>query len=179
MMEILERQRNVHEDIERMRQAVVDRMAKEPRTRYDALATEQQVTEFLTAYRDENGARAREIESMAGSTNEFNTFYQEDAELREILPRHLNLQVEDLEKNYFSRDGRRPDHKHVYRRRKKLPAKLKSNDYLKYLIVLQEYLESFLKRIQPIVNHRKLTNRISADFAKVWGNVSAGPKRWG
>jgi hypothetical protein len=33
MIGILERQRNAHEDIERMEQAIVDRMAEDPRTR--------------------------------------------------------------------------------------------------------------------------------------------------
>jgi hypothetical protein len=36
MIEIIERQRNAHEDVELMEQAIVDRMAEEPRTRYDA-----------------------------------------------------------------------------------------------------------------------------------------------
>jgi hypothetical protein len=65
MIEILERQRNAHEDIERMEQAIVDRMAEDPRTRYDALAMEHEVADFLVniqrqadflveTYRDEN-----------------------------------------------------------------------------------------------------------------------------
>jgi splicing factor 3A subunit 3 len=64
-MEVLERQRNAHEDIERMEQAIVVRLAEEPRTKYDSLLTEHQVAEFMTAiqqqadllvesYRDEN-----------------------------------------------------------------------------------------------------------------------------
>jgi len=64
-MEILERQRNAHEDIERMEQAIVVRLAEEPRTKYDALLMEHQVAQFLTgieqqadylveSYRDEN-----------------------------------------------------------------------------------------------------------------------------
>ena len=42
----------------------------------------------------------KEIESLSGSTNEFDQFYQQFAELKEIHRRHPNLQVEDLEKNY-------------------------------------------------------------------------------
>ena len=64
--EILERQRNAHEDIERMEQALVGRMAEEPRMRYDALAMEHQLADFLAniqrqadflveTYRDEKG----------------------------------------------------------------------------------------------------------------------------
>jgi splicing factor 3A subunit 3 len=46
-MEILERQRGAHEDIERMEQAIVVRLAEEPRTKYDALLMEHQVAHFL------------------------------------------------------------------------------------------------------------------------------------
>jgi splicing factor 3A subunit 3 len=129
MIEILERQRNAHEDIERMEQAIVDRIVVDPPTRYDALAMEHEVAEFLVniqrqadflveRYRDKNGyyrqynksehgltcsARHKEIESMAGATNEFDKFYQEYTELRGINVKHPNLQVEDLEKNYRKR----------------------------------------------------------------------------
>ena len=241
MMEILERQRNAHEDVERMEQAIVDRMAEEPRTRYDALAIEHQVAEFLTniqrqadflveTYRDQTGyrflypttpghglirrARQKEIESMAGATNEFDKFYQEYAELREIHRRHPNLQVEDLEKNYRKRSredmeedpitnmftgeeswGRFldlnvlhemflnlrgfPQYTYIqylneFQHSRKVNPKAKNNnDYLKYLVALQEYLESFLKRVQPIVNHKKLMNKISVDFENAWENGTA------
>lgn len=239
-MEILERQRQAHEDIERMEQAIVDRMAEEPRTRYDALAMEHQVAGFLTniqrqadflveTYRDEKRhssqsgsigrrlirrVRQKEIESMAGSTNEFDKFYQEYAELREIHRRHPNLQVEDLEKSYRKRSreemeddpiinmftgeeswGRFIDlhtlHEMFFNLRgfpqlqyipylnefqhfRKFNPKAKNNDeYLKYLIALQEYLESFLRRVQPIVNHQKLMNKISNDFENAWENGTA------
>ena len=46
-MEILERQRNAHEDIERMEQAIVIRLAEEPKTKYESLLMEHQVAEFL------------------------------------------------------------------------------------------------------------------------------------
>jgi splicing factor 3A subunit 3 len=47
-MEILERQRNAHEDIERMEEAIVIRLSEEPRTKYEALLMEHQVAHFLT-----------------------------------------------------------------------------------------------------------------------------------
>ena len=40
---------------------------------------------------------------MSGKTNEFDQFYQQLAELKEIHRLHPNLQVEDLEKNYRKR----------------------------------------------------------------------------
>ena len=243
-MEILERQRNAHEDIERMEEAIVVRLAEEPRTKYDSLLTEHQVAEFLTGiqhqadflielHRDDNKydslpekrslifrARANEIESMSGKTNEFDQFYQQLAELKEIHRRHPNLQLEDLEKNYRKRSREEMEDDRIYlpgstltvaisvmftgeeswgrfldlntfheqflnlrgvrtnisyidylktfQGFRHLRQQTKNEDYLKYLIGLQEYLESFLKRVQPLVNHDKLMNKIGVDFDRAW-----------
>ena len=242
-MEVLERQRNAHEDIERMEQAIVVRLAEEPRTRYESLLTEHQVTEFLTgihqqseflveSYRDETKylasdtctnlyrARLKEIDSMSGSTNEFDKFYQQLAELKEIHRRHPNLQVEDLEKNYRKRTreemeedrmfgietgltvaitsmftgeeswgrfldlntihelflnlkGVRTNLSYIeflksFQGFRHLRRQTKNETYLKYLIQLQDYLESFLKRVEPIVNHEKLMNKLEVEFDSAW-----------
>jgi len=242
-MEVLERQRNAHEDIERMEQAIVVRLAEEPRTRYESLLTEHQVAEFLTgihqqseflveSYRDETKyiasdtctnlyrARLKEIESMSGSTNEFDQFYQQLAELKEIHRRHPNLQVEDLEKNYRKRTREEMEEDRIFgieagltvaitsmftgeeswgrfldlntfhelflnlkgvrtnlsyieylksfQGFRHLRRQTKNETYLKYLIQLQDYLESFLKRVEPIVNHDKLMNKISLEFDSAW-----------
>jgi splicing factor 3A subunit 3 len=242
-MEVLERQRNAHEDIERMEQAIVVRLAEEPRTRYESLLTEHQVAEFLTgihqqseflveSYRDETKylasdtctnlyrARLKEIESMSGSTNEFDQFYQQLAELKEIHRRHPNLQVEDLEKNYRKRTreemeedrmfgieagltvaitsmftgeeswgrfldlnsfhelflnlkGVRTNLSYIeylksFQGFRHLRRQTKNETYLKYLVQLQEYLESFLKRVEPIVNRDKLMNKIEVEFDSAW-----------
>jgi len=243
-MEILERQRNAHEDIERMEQAIVVRLAEEPRTKYDSLLTEHQVAQFLNGiqqqsdflvetYRDENKyspetkteeltvrARQKEIESLSGTTNEFDQFYQQLAELKDIHRRHPNLPVEDLERSYRKRSreemeedrsiccqyglmvaisnmftgeeswgrfldlnvfheqflnlkGVRTnisyiDYLKTFQGFRHLRRQTKNEDYLKYLIALKEYLESFLKRVQPLVNHEKLMNKIGVDFEKAW-----------
>ena len=242
-MEVLERQRNAHEDIERMEQAIVVRLAEEPRTRYESLLTEHQVAEFLSgihqqseflveSYRDETKylasdtctniyrARLKEIESMSGSTNEFDQFYQQLAELKEIHRRHPNLQVEDLEKNYRKRTreemeedrmfaidagltvaitsmftgeeswgrfldlntfhelflnlkGVRTNLSYIeylksFQGFRHLRRQTKNETYLKYLIQLQDYLESFLKRVEPIVNHDKLMNKLEVEFDSAW-----------
>lgn len=248
-MELLERQRNAHEDIERMEQAIVVRLAEEPRTKYDSLLTEHQVAEFLSGiqqqsdflvetYRDENKcdppsrnteltarARLKEIESLSGTTNEFDQFYKHLAELKEIHRLHPNLQVEDLEKSYRKRSredmeqdrilflpdklttaisnmftgeeswgrfldlnlfheqflnlkGVRTnisyiDYLKTFQGFRHLRRQTKNEDYLKYLIALQEYLESFLKRVQPIANHKKLMNKIGVDFEKSWEEGTA------
>jgi splicing factor 3A subunit 3 len=54
-----------------------------------------------------------------------------------------------------------------------LRRQTKNEDYLKYLIQLQEYLESFLKRVQPLVNHEKLMNKTSLDFEQAWESGTA------
>jgi splicing factor 3A subunit 3 len=38
---------------------------------------------------------------------------------------------------------------------------------------MQEYLESFLRRVQPLVNHEKLMNKIGVDFVKMWAAGTA------
>jgi splicing factor 3A subunit 3 len=53
-MEILERQRSAHEDIERMEQAIVVRLAEEPRTKHELLLTEHQVAQFLTGIQQQS-----------------------------------------------------------------------------------------------------------------------------
>lgn len=228
-----------------MEQAIVIRLAEEPRTKYESLLTEHQVAEFLAGiqqqadflvetYRDENKyeypplaksilthrARVKEIESMSGSTNEFDQFYQQFAELKEIHRRHPNLHVEDLEKNYRKRSreemeedrishsqnslmiaisnmftgeeswgrfldlnnfheqflnlrGVRTnisyiDYLKTFQGFRHLRRQTKNEEYLKYLVQLQEYLESFLKRVQPLVNHEKLMHKIGADFQQAW-----------
>ena len=236
-----------------MEQAIVIRLAEEPRTKYDSLLVEHQVAQFLTGiqqqsdflvetYRDENKyvlrktttdltsrARANEIESMSGTTNEYDQFYQRLAELKEIHRRHPDLQVEDLERNYRkrSREEMEEDRKYyipekltlaiskmftgeeswgrfldlnVYHEQflnlrgvrtnmsyidylktfqgfRHIRSQIKNEDYLKYLRALQEYLESFLKRVQPLVNHDKLMNKISLEFNSAWNQgVAPGQK---
>src|SRR5437762_8013346 len=60
------------------------------------------------------------------------------------------------------------DYLRTFQQFRHLRPQTKNEDYLKYLIQLQEYLESFLTRVQPIVNHKKLMNKISADFENAW-----------
>ena len=239
-MEILERQRNAHEDIERMEQAIVVRLAEDPRTKYESLLRQHEVAQFLSGikqqadflvetYRDENGARQKEIEMLSGSTNEYDQFYQQLAELKEIHRQHPNLQVEDLEKNYRKRSREETDQDRTlpfmtphslegykltgcvaissmftgeeswgrfldlyvfheqflnlpgirkgqsyidflktFQQFRLLPKHTKNDDYLKYLIDLQAYLESFLSRVDPLINHEKLMNKIAVDFDKAW-----------
>jgi splicing factor 3A subunit 3 len=162
---------------------------------------------------------------MSGKTNEFDQFYQQLAELKEVHRLHPDLQVEDLEKNYRKRSREEmEDDRTVLRRAlltvaitamftgeeswgrfidlntfherflnlrgvrtnisyidylktfqgfRHLRRQTKNDDYLGYLISLQEYLESFLRRVQPLVNHEKLMNKIGVDFERAWENGTA------
>jgi splicing factor 3A subunit 3 len=57
---------------------------------------------------------------------------------------------------------------------RKFNPKTKNYDgYLKYLIALQECLESYLQRGQPIVNHQELMHKISVDFETAWEHGTA------
>ena len=170
-------------------------------------------------------ARLKEIESLSGTTNEFDQFYKQLAELKEIHRLHPNLQVEDLERTYRKRSREDMEQDRILFLPKKLTKAIsnmftgeeswgrfldlnifherflnlkgvrtnisyidylktfqgfrhlrrqtKNEDYLKYLIALQEYLESFLKRVQPIANHKKLMNKIGVDFEKSWEEGTA------
>ena len=170
-------------------------------------------------------SRQNEIESMSGKTNEFDQFYQQLAELKEIHRRHPNLQVEDLEKNYRKRSREEMEEDRTYHHEipltsaisamftgeeswgrfldlntfheqflnlrgvrtsisyidylrtfqgfRHLRRQTKNEEYLQYLIRLQGYLESFLKKVQPLINHDKLMNSIAVDFERVWSEGNA------
>ncbi|CAD6500380.1 BgTH12-07557 [Blumeria graminis f. sp. triticale] len=107
---ILEEQRFLHEDLERLEQGISDRVAEEPRHNRERLNRDHQVAYFLDRiqdqskrlieiYRDEDGARAKEIQSI--STGEpFEEFYKQLGEIKSFHQRYPNEPVENLEKAY-------------------------------------------------------------------------------
>jgi splicing factor 3A subunit 3 len=128
---VLEEQRLLHEDIERLEQAVADRSAEDPKhvsnmkaywdprlTRYqirDRLNRDHQVANFLNRihdqsehlleiYKNEDGARDREIQAI--STGDiFEEFYRQLAEVKSFHRRNPNEPVENLERAYKRRIG--------------------------------------------------------------------------
>ncbi|KAK6354738.1 hypothetical protein TWF696_003875 [Orbilia brochopaga] len=113
MTTILENQRLLHEELERLEQAVADRLADEARTIRDRLIRDHEVGHFLTRfenqskrlfdlYTDEDGSREKEINSLSHG-DPFVEFYSQLAEIRDFHRRYPNEPVEDLARTYKRR----------------------------------------------------------------------------
>ncbi|KAG5438782.1 hypothetical protein PCANB_002502 [Pneumocystis canis] len=49
-------------------------------------------------------------------------------------------------------------------------SRIKNENYFKYLLNLESYLESFYKRINPLQDHDKIISTIDSDFEKEWNS---------
>jgi splicing factor 3A subunit 3 len=129
---LLEDQRFLHEDLERLEQAITDRVAEDPknvcplsihkssRTNHsqikDRLIRDHQIDGFITRiqeqsqrlldiYKDTESLRSKEVQSL--STGEpFEEFYKQFEEVKDFHRRYPNEPVENLERAY---KRRRPD----------------------------------------------------------------------
>lgn len=113
---LVEDQRFLHEDLERLEQGISDRVGEDPRNIKDRLNRDHQINGFLTRiqeqskrlleiYRDTEGTRMKEIQSL--STGEpFDEFYKQLGDVKEFHRRYPNEPVENLERAY---KRRRPD----------------------------------------------------------------------
>ncbi|KXJ93382.1 splicing factor 3a [Microdochium bolleyi] len=112
---LLEEQRFLHEDIERLEQAIADRVTTEPRNPRDRLARDHEVSEFLSKissqstklleiYKDADATRSREIQQI-GSGDSMEEFYKQLAEIKSFHTRYPNEPVENLERAYKPRRG--------------------------------------------------------------------------
>ncbi|KAE8154201.1 hypothetical protein BDV25DRAFT_148079 [Aspergillus avenaceus] len=112
---ILEEQRFIHEDLERLEQAVADRVADEPRNIRDRLARDHEVSQFLARideqskrllemYKDADSAREKEIQSIS-TGDQFEQFYRQLDEIKDFHRRYPNEPVENLERAYKRREG--------------------------------------------------------------------------
>ncbi|KAH0551703.1 hypothetical protein GP486_007080 [Trichoglossum hirsutum] len=110
---ILEEQRFLHEDLERLEQGISDRVADEPKQIRERLTRDHQVSGFLTRiqdqsqrlldiYRDADGARQREIQVIS-TGDPFEEFYKQLNEIRDFHRRYPNEPVENLERAYKKR----------------------------------------------------------------------------
>lgn len=109
-MMILEEQRFIHEDLERLEQGISDRVAEEPRHIRERLNRDHQISSFLDRiqsqskrlleiYKDADGARSKEIQSI--STGEpLEEFYRQLGEIKSFHQRYPNEPVENLERAY-------------------------------------------------------------------------------
>ncbi|KAF3930384.1 hypothetical protein AA313_de0204751 [Arthrobotrys entomopaga] len=113
MTTILENQRLLHEELERLEQAVADRLTEETRTIRDRLIRDHEVGHFLTRfenqskrlydlYVDEDGSREKEINSLSHG-DPFIEFYNQMNEIRDFHKRNPNEPVEDLARTYKRR----------------------------------------------------------------------------
>lgn len=113
---LIEDQRLLHEDLERLEQAICERVAEDPRNIKDRLNRDHQIDGFLTRiqeqsrrlkdiYRDTNGTRTREVQSLS-TGDPFEEFYKEFEKVKEHHRQYPNEPVENLERAY---KRRRPD----------------------------------------------------------------------
>lgn len=107
---ILEEQRFLHEDLERLEQGISDRVAEEPRHIRERLNRDHQISSFLDRiqtqskrlleiYKDVDGVRSKEIQSI--STGEpLEEFYKQLGDIKTFHQRYPNEPVENLERAY-------------------------------------------------------------------------------
>jgi splicing factor 3A subunit 3 len=112
---ILEEQRGLHEDIERLESAVADRIMEDPKAKRDQLSRDHEMADFLTRiqeqsqrlmdiYRDTSGTNSRELQAMStGDT--MAEFYKQVDEIKDFHKRYPNEPVENLERAYKRHQG--------------------------------------------------------------------------
>ncbi|KZZ97440.1 splicing factor 3A subunit 3 [Moelleriella libera RCEF 2490] len=109
-MFILEEQRHIHEDLERLEQGVADRVREEPKHIRDRLNRDHEISQLLdqiqtqssnllNLYKDDIGSRAAELQQL-GNGDPFDTFYKQLSEIREHHARYPNEQAENSEQRY-------------------------------------------------------------------------------
>ncbi|KAI9781219.1 MAG: hypothetical protein M1816_002442 [Peltula sp. TS41687] len=107
---IVEEQRFLHEDLERLEQGISDRALDEPRQLRDRLARDHQVSGFLNRiqtqsqrlldiYKDADGVRKREIQTIS-TGDPFDEFYKQLDDIKDFHRRYPNEPVENLERAY-------------------------------------------------------------------------------
>lgn len=109
-MLVLEEQRYIHEDLERLEQGIADRIRDDPKHIRDRLNRDHEVAQLLdqiqnqsrnllNIYKDENKVLASEIQQI-GSGDPFEEFYKQLHEVREHHARYPNEQAENSEQRY-------------------------------------------------------------------------------
>jgi splicing factor 3A subunit 3 len=110
---LLEDQRFIHEDLERLEQAVADRVAEKPRNIREELARdhelakllnriEEQSKRLLEIYKDADGLREKEVQSIT-TGDQFDEFYKQLDGIKDFHKRYPNEPVDNLEKAYKRR----------------------------------------------------------------------------
>ena len=113
---LIEDQRFLHEDLERLEQGISDRIAEEPKNIKDRLNRDHQIAGFLTRiqeqsqrlvdiYKDTEGIRSKELQTLS-TGDPFEEFYKQLEGVKDFHRRYPNEPVENLERAY---KRRRPD----------------------------------------------------------------------
>ncbi|KAM0433927.1 hypothetical protein ACHAPT_003871 [Fusarium lateritium] len=109
-MLVLEEQRYIHEDLERLEQGIADRIRDEPKHIRDRLNRDHEISQLLDQiqvqsnnlldiYKDENGVRSQEIQQI-GTGDPFDEFYKQLKDVRDHHARYPNEQAENSEQRY-------------------------------------------------------------------------------
>ncbi|KAL8698195.1 MAG: hypothetical protein Q9201_006707 [Fulgogasparrea decipioides] len=107
---LLEDQRFLHEDLERLEQGISDRVLEDPKHIRDRLNRDHQISGFLNRiqqqsnrlleiYNDTEGLRAKEIQAIS-TGDPFDEFYKQLNEIKDFHRRYPNEPVENLERAY-------------------------------------------------------------------------------
>ncbi|KAH6643290.1 hypothetical protein BKA67DRAFT_587313 [Truncatella angustata] len=107
---ILEEQRFLHEDLERLEQGIADRIGEEPKNIRDRLTRDHQVSQFLdrissqstkllSIYKDTDASRSKEIQQI-GTGDPMDQFYKQLADVKRFHSKYPNEPVENLERAY-------------------------------------------------------------------------------
>ncbi|KIV97481.1 hypothetical protein PV10_01232 [Exophiala mesophila] len=110
---LIEDQRFLHEDLERLEQAITERVSEDPRNIKDRLNRDHQINGFLTRiqdqskrlldiYKDAEGLRSKEVQSLT-TGDPFEEFYKQFEDVKDFHRRYPNEPVENLERAYKRR----------------------------------------------------------------------------
>ncbi|KAG0212850.1 hypothetical protein BGX28_005506 [Mortierella sp. GBA30] len=111
MDSVLDTQRRLHEEIDRMEQAIVDQFMLNPKTHKERLLQEHTVDGYLdrisarskdlqVLYQDEDGSRKKEMDAISGS-NEFGEFYNRLKKIKDHHRKYPNEVVEPMELEFM------------------------------------------------------------------------------
>ncbi|KAH0547807.1 hypothetical protein FGG08_000064 [Glutinoglossum americanum] len=96
---ILEEQRFLHEDLERLEQGIRERLTRDHQVSGFLTRIQDQSQRLLYIYNDAGGARQREIQAIS-TGDPFEEFYKQLNEIRDFHRRYPNEPVENLERAY-------------------------------------------------------------------------------
>ncbi|OAL43168.1 splicesome-associated protein [Pyrenochaeta sp. DS3sAY3a] len=116
---LIEEQRQTHEDLERIEEAIAQRFLDDPAQHRDRLARDHEIASFVDQheaqskrlrdiYRDVDGIKADEIRALTQG-DPMETFLSKVAEINDFHSRYPNKPVENLEKAYKKRTPEEQD----------------------------------------------------------------------